>query len=358
MTARPRLLLTVLLPLVALGGLAPSSGAQDPPAPEVGATLQPSVEDAGGRIDSWALAPAGSSDPEAAGNRPDLSYEVDPGATIEDAVTVYNFGNVQLTFGVYATDARNTASGQFDSLPADEPPTDVGSWIDVGQANVTVPPGQQVTLPITIEVPADASPGDHVGTILASNAAAGVGPDGKTVVLDRRAGTRVYVRVAGPLEPELAIESVKTSYHPTLNPLDGSATVQYRIRNRGNVRLGGAHSLSISGPFGVARTRIAAQDLPELLPGEDAVLEAELDHIPATGLLVTEVRLEPVGDGGDLAVDTQRAFALAPPITVILLLLAIWLAVRSRRAYRRHRAEDRRPPPAEPPAGTKEPQLT
>ena len=49
-------------------------------------------------IHSWALAPAGSLDPNEAGNRPNLSYTADPGAVVEDAVTLFNYGTAQLTF--------------------------------------------------------------------------------------------------------------------------------------------------------------------------------------------------------------------------------------------------------------------
>ena len=326
-----RLVVSVSAMALALGAMAPSSLAQDGPAAgEV-------VPQGGEEVHSWALAPAGSTDPGEAGNRPNLSYEVDPGAELEDAVTLYNFSNVQLTFRVYATDAFNNEDGEFDVLPADQAPSDVGSWLTLPQPNVTVPPGAQITMPITVKVPADARPGDHAGAILASSEAAGTGADGKVVTLDRRTGTRVYLRVAGALQPDLAIESVDTSYRPALNPLDGTATVTYRIQNRGNVRLSGAHSASVAGPFGLARKRIPAEDLPELLPGEGVTLSATFDHVPAALIARTEVRLEPIGAGEALDAVTRTGTAFAPPITILLVAMAAWLALRARRAYRRHR---------------------
>lgn len=314
--------------------------------------------DAAGEVHSWALAPAGSLDPDGAGNRPNLSYDLDPGARVEDAVTVYNFGTAQLTFRVYGTDAVNNADGSFDLIPGDQEPGDAGSWITVSQGNITVDPGTQVTIPITITVPAGATPGDHAGAILASNAVPGVGPDGQTVSLDRRTGTRVYIRVAGPVEPNLAIENVEASYSPSLNPLGGTATVRYRIVNRGNVRLSGAHTVSVTGPFGTMRQRVPDKDLEELLPGEDVELDASFDGVPALGLILAEVSLEQFGDGMEATVKTRTGIALAPPLTVILLLVALALVLRSRRAYRGH---TRRPGPSgtrpqEP--EVREPQLT
>lgn len=338
MSSWRRLLVATALSAVALGAVAPPSVAgptaqtQDPSPPT-------SPAPPGEVIESWALAPTGSLDPNEAGNRPSLSYDLDPGATITDSVTLYNYGNVPLTFRVYATDAFNNSVGQFDLLPGSDEPTDVGSWITMPVEYVDVPPRKQAVIPIVLKVPADATPGDHVGAILASSDAKGAGPDGATVALDRRTGTRLYVRVAGDLVPELAIESVKTSYKPSLNPLSGTATVTYRIQNRGNVRLGGSYQLSISGPFGVAKKRIPASDLVELLPGEGVTLTAEFDGVPATVLAFTDVRLELLdSDAADPSVTNRRAITFAPPISVVLLLLAGWMASRARRAYRRHRS--------------------
>lgn len=330
MSTRRRLLVAATFVVGALGLVIPSSSAQEQPAP--GAEV----------INSWALSPQGSQDPGEAGNRPTFSYEVDPGAVLEDGLTLFNYSNVQLTFAVYATDAFNTDDGEFALLETGAEPTDVGSWITLPQANVTVPAQSQVSMPITIKVPADVRPGDHVGAILASNAAAGTGPDGKVVSLDRRTGSRVYIRVAGPVEPELAIENVKTTYSPSLNPFGGTAKVTYRIQNRGNVRLTGSHSVSISGPFGSFEEKKAAKDLPELLPGDGVTLHATFDGISATALLNTEVRLDPTGaDSETLSTTTRTGRSLAPPITLIFLALATWLALRARRSYRRHRDGER-----------------
>jgi hypothetical protein len=109
------------------------------------------------------------------------------------------------------------------------------------------------------------------------------------------------------------------------------------------VRLSGAHSVSISGPFGVAKKRIPAADLAEVLPGEVVTLHASFDDVPATALAFTKVRLDPSGagdDGAELSTVTGGAITLAPPITVVLLALAVGLALRARRAYRRHGQQD------------------
>lgn len=285
--------------------------------------------------ESWALSPAGSLEADSASERPDLTYEADAGAVIEDAVTVFNFGTVQLTFRIYATDAFNNAEGQFDLLTGDQQPVDVGSWVTIAQEMVTVPPGKQVTIPITIKVPDGAAPGDHTGAILASNQSTAVGPDG-AVTLDRRTGTRLYLRVNGPLFPELAVANVETTYHHALNSLAGSADVKYRIENRGNVRLGGTASVSIAGPFGVGERKVALPDIVGLLPGQDVEVTVKVADVPALMIASTTVRVEPT-EGADAASASGEDTTFAPPLTPLLALLFVLLGVLARRSYVRHR---------------------
>jgi hypothetical protein len=210
---------------------------------------------------------------------------------------------------------------------------------------ITVPAGKQADFPITIRVPADARPGDHAGAVLAANAAQGSGPDGKVVTLDRRTGTRVYIRVAGPLRPELAVVGLRTSYTPSLNPGSGTAKVSYTIENRGNVRLRGTHRVSVGGPFGLFKTSTDTQGIAELLPGEKIPITETLDGVVATGMAFTKVDLEPIpigGKPGDLEPAGRRAFSFAVPLTIIALVVVAGLLWYARRAYARHRVDEAR----------------
>jgi hypothetical protein len=258
---------------------------------------------------------------------------------VTDAVTVYNYSNVPLTFRVYASDAFNTEDGSFDVLPGDQDPIDVGSWVALPQENLTIPPGQQATLPISITIPADASPGDHVGAIIASSRAEGTGADGKVIALDRRTGTRLYLRVDGPVEPKLLVEDIKPSYDPSLNPLGGKATVTYTVANRGNVRLGGTSYVTASGPFGLMEARSLDQELPELLPGEEVTFTVELDGVPAAIVDSATVHIDPApvaGDADTLEPTSQSALTLAVPWTLLALLAVVGLVAFAWRRYRRH----------------------
>ena len=324
-------------------GVAAGAPASAPPSEPVECQL---AAPGGDIVESWALSPAGSLAADQAAQRPDLSYELGQGAVIEDAVTLFNYGTVQLTFRVYATDAFNNADGQFDLLSGDQPPTDVGSWVSLAQELITVPPCKQVTMPITITVPPDAAPGDHAGAILASSESVGTGPEGGAVTLDRRTGTRLYLRVSGDLFPDLAVVDVDTNYDHSLNPFGGSATVSYTIENRGNVRLGGTSSLTVGGPFGIGDQTINLPDVPELLPGESVSLSADVADVPALFLSFTSVEVVAGGggDGSSAPSATGDDLTFTPPLSVLIGLLVVILGVLLKRSYRRHSgADDDRP---------------
>lgn len=352
----PRLAVGAVALTIAATVFAPSAGALAPTQTDDGAppvsvgTQIPAPASPDEVIHSWALAPAGSDDPNEAGNRPNLSYTADPGAVVEDAVTLFNYGTAQLTFRVYGVDAFNTPDGAIDVTAGTDDPIKAGSWITMAQEFITVPAGQQVTIPFTMTIPENAAPGDYRGAILASNQARSTGNEEQVVILDRRTGTQLFVRVNGPLNAELAIQDLAVEYDSVLNPLGGSATVTYMIVNRGNVSLNGTSTVAVGGPFGLGKQTLPAAEFQTLLPGGSAPVTVTVDDVPAFGVVVADVTLNAEGrdiENNAVAASTRT---LAIPIAVLLGLLALLFAFLGFRAYRRHQrraAEAAAQPPVE-----------
>ncbi|MFZ6004529.1 MAG: hypothetical protein ACOYXM_11425 [Actinomycetota bacterium] len=332
---------------VALAALAPAA-AQEVPDGGSGATPgEPIPEDSDlGIVHSWALTPAGAGDGSQSGDRANLSYEMAPGTLVTDRVTLFNFSNVPLEFEVFPVDAQNNDDGAFTPLPPDVDQTGVGAWVKLPVDKLEIPAGDAATFDIVVSVPLDARPGDHAGAILASNDARGTSPDGRIVTLDRQTGTRVYIRVDGELNPELAVADLGTHYSATANPLGGSAEVTYRVENRGNVRLAGTHQVTIGGPLGLMRRSGPLHELPELLPGESVEFTETIDDVAATVAAFTEVDLEAIrsdGSDADVGADDRRSIGLAVPYLIIALLVVGGLVRFARRRFQRHRDD---PPPS------------
>ena len=339
----------IALPLVGIALLAtiaaPQAPAAEAPTPTVSAStdaapvttialpngkpLQPGDE----IIQSWTVVPGGNR------QRSFLSYESESGLTIKDSVSVQNYGNVSLNLRIYATDGVNTADGKFALLPGDQTPTDVGSWITLAQGNVTVPAGQQVTIPYTLTVPPGADPGDHAGGIVASSEVPNKLPDGNTVILSRRTGVRLYLRVQGQLRSNLVTESLRVSFRGRANPFSGKVRVRFRVVNRGNVRQAGSYQVKVSGALGTGTHKLGLRDFPELLPGQSVEVAQEVSGVPALFLARATVTVTPKA-GGDVAASqptTRSARAFAPPVLplviVVVLLggLVVWRVLHHRR---------------------------
>ena len=343
MRTRRRLVVPATLAVAFIASVLPvtNAGATVPPTSTVPPGTQAPPTDPGQQVtESWALTPAASADPDAAGNRSELTYLADPGAVVQDAVTVFNFGTVQENFRVYATDAFNNNEGQFDVLPADKKPSGVGTWVKFSQEGITVPPGQQATIPITITIPRDAAAGDHVGAIIASSPTSGKDALGNVVTFDRRTGSRMYVRVSGPLTAELAVTSVDTTYDHSISPFGATARVKYRIENRGNVRLAGTATLLVAGPFGIGEKKVVLPNMPELLPGQDITVTADVHDVPELFVGITTVRVEPAqASGGEAKVSERRDLSFAPPLAVLFMMLVVVFSLLVWRRVRRRRAD-------------------
>jgi hypothetical protein len=288
---------------------------------------------------SWSITPAGGS-PDQPGNRPDLSFTVDPGTTITDTVQVWNYGADPIELKVYAADALITAEGSYDLDPADKSPVDVASWTRLSSNRVSLAPNSVIALSVVISVPKDALPGDHPGGIVASVVAPATDGQGAQILVETRVGTRLNVRVAGDFAPSAAIENMSASYSGSLNPAaSGSVDVKFTVANTGNTRLGGTVRLEVSGMFG--SKVVDLPDVPVTLPGNMLEQETTVDGIWPTGPITAKVIFTPFDDAGlvgvaESATASASASTFAWPLGQLFVLLisgvAVYLLMRRRKS--------------------------
>lgn len=288
-------------------------------------------------------------------NRGKFIFGATSGAVVKDYVAINNVSAQALTLRVYAADAFNTTEGGYDLLATGKPSKDIGTWIKVDRESVTVPPGGQEIVPFTVTVPRDAPPGDHAAGIVASLLTEQTNTDGSKVAVDTRVGTRMYLRVAGELRPQLSVENLDVAYHDTLNPFgSGRVTVHYTVRNTGNVRLEGAQAVRVDLPWGSSVDAPALKRIPELLPGNEMSMSTEVSGVWPVVLPTAVVRLEPAAMPGDVnppaaATEVSDSF-LAVPWSQLGVLALLVLAVFLLR-WRRKRRSVPKPPVEREPVG-------
>ncbi|MFC1430897.1 hypothetical protein ACEZDB_09525 [Streptacidiphilus sp. N1-3] len=331
-----------------LGAAAPTATAAPPPGAvpvavqgAVPAAVPGAVPAAGKQQQTFGIQPASATAPD---SRSAYTYIGTPGAQVKDHVAVWNYGDQPLSLTLYAADAFNTDTGGYDVLPAGKPSTDVGAWVHLATATVTLPPRSRQIVPFTLAIPADAGPGDHSGGIVLALRRQTVDAKGNAVAVDQRVGARIHLRVPGALRPALTIESVRTTYRGTLNPIsDGSATTSYTVRNTGNIRLGGRQAVRVRNALGNVVTAKGPAALTELLPGNSATYTVTVGGVFPALWQTASITIDPLALPGDIdpALPSATRSVQYPtiPWTLLAILLVLLLAggARFRRARRRRR---------------------
>ncbi|TCO45556.1 uncharacterized protein DUF916 [Kribbella antiqua] len=247
-------------------------------------------------------------------DRPNYSYTVNPGDQVRDGLVVANHGKTPLDLAVYAADGFTNDAGKLDLLTKDAKSTGVGAWVYANQSQVKVAPGQSVQVPFTVTIPADATPGDHVGGIITSLTSNDV---------DRRLALRISLRVSGALQPALSVEKLKLNY------AGGNSTITYTVHNTGNTVLAARPTATVAGPFGLKRVSAPeSADSPELLPGESwqasLPIHGLTPFLRLTGTVsVTPLQTDAAGSTAPLPAQTATTHTWTLPWWLLLVITAL-----------------------------------
>jgi hypothetical protein len=296
---RARVLVGSLL-LAAIGAIAAAPAASAVPAspasPVSAARPGQPASGAPAGVISWSVVPASATAPD---TRTIFSYQnIEPGSTISDHVAVFNRSAQAVAFLIYATDASGTsAGGALTLLPGNQRPREIGAWTTFpghgGQLSVVIPGGKGVIEPFTITVPLRATPGDHVGGMIAAVGVPHRTANGTLVTLTERIAVPMELRVTGKLVAALSVQSVSVGFHNPFNPFGGgSARVTYSVVNTGNVMLAGTQAVTITGPFG-AKSTIRMHSLPVILPGDSIQYSASAGGLYPAGSIGAHVTVTP-----------------------------------------------------------------
>jgi hypothetical protein len=285
-----------------------------------------------------------------------FSFGLTPGSVAFDHVAIVNYSPKKLDLDVYATDAVNSPEGGYALRAATEKPFDLGAWLTVGKVSrprtISVPgrrkdgsPGR-VILPVTITVPANATPGDHAAGIIASLTTLGKNPKGQNIKLEQRVAGRVYVRVNGPLLPSLGVTAMKARFVVGSWPWKpGSVVVDYTVSNTGNLRIGFKPSLSVKGPLGLGARSARDEPVAELLPGNSRSFHTTVRNVWPMGRLHVTVIVAPTAAIAEAppAIGAVRQtidiVAVTWPLIVLLVLLLALLAYQVYSRVRGFRAD-------------------
>ncbi|HEV7205458.1 MAG TPA: hypothetical protein VGN18_12675 [Jatrophihabitans sp.] len=288
--------------------------------------------------------------------RPFLNYVSSPKGETADHIAVVNLGAKPLTVSLYTADGVSGADGRIGYEPKADPGPDAGTWITLPRntTTLTLRPRSSHVLPISVHVPANATPGDHIAGIVVSVTSRVRSRSGEDVDFEQRVALRTLIRVSGPLQPGLRIEHLVADYHGTLNPFgSGSVSISFRVRNSGNINLGGKQAVTVTGLFGAAGALSAVAAVPVLIPGGDYPVRLTVHDVWPEIFMHARVSVHPAGlaTAADPALDpvSRQTSFRAVPWSLLGLLALLALAVAGALRQRRHRRAH--PVPSAPDAG-------
>jgi hypothetical protein len=273
-----------------------------------------------------------------------------PGKTYADSVTVANYTSAPLDFNLYGSDAFNTPGGGLSLRRRTDPQVDIGKWIVLPTAMLVVPAHGQAVVPFTINPPQAATPGDHVGGIVAEQTQGTTSNQGSVpVTVIQAVAVRVYGRVKGPLKPQLSVRNTSmTLSRPTSSQFGGPVTarVRYTLTNAGNEVLSPEAKVALTTPFGTAAHR--SIEVGQLLPGNTLTYSLAFPGLAALGHLRAQVTVT-----AGLARTTSTVAAWALPwgliiIAIVVLMILLFLALRHRSRRRAASKELEEPESTEP----------
>ena len=119
-------------------------------------------------------------------------YNLGPGESVEDAITLSNTSQERVTIKLYAVDSSHTADGNFTLEQEDTTRDDVGAWVKLRESAVTLGPGEEREVLFTITIPANVSVGEHSGGIILQKVQPGQVAGGTGASIVTRIGIRVY----------------------------------------------------------------------------------------------------------------------------------------------------------------------
>jgi len=288
-----------------------------------------------------------------------ISLSAPPGAVVFDHVAVVNFSDTPLDIDLYAADVANAADGSLGVAGRADPKQLAGSWVTLDVPTVNLPaqstakgPGLAV-VPVTITIPQDAEPGDHLAAVLSSLTTQGKpGQNTPAINLENRVGVRVYVTVQGDIRPGLTVTGVHTHFVAGGPFGPGTLEVEYTLTNSGNVRYGVEPSVRATGPFGIAPHNADGKKIDELLPHASVTQTVTLPGVfplLLENVTVSATAVASVMGATDPGLGTVKATSWTWLWSWLLLVLL--LLVGALVAWREVRRRRRRPGVWGPPAG-------
>ena len=213
------------------------------------------------------VAPPALADPlPVAVNPTRLEFTAAPGGHIESSFKLWNGTGAFLPVHLEAVDVGPQDELGHAAVEAEDAANSLKAWVTPAYPDLGVAPRQEIELPFSLDVPANADPGSHWGAIVAVTAPV-AGGGGAAVQV--RTGTILLVRVLGDAKEELTLDSLSLPRFAESPPI----ALEARFKNEGTVHEAPTGDIEVRNMLGWL---VATATLPvrNVLPG--AIRKSEI----------------------------------------------------------------------------------
>ncbi|MEZ4087401.1 MAG: LysM peptidoglycan-binding domain-containing protein [Candidatus Gracilibacteria bacterium] len=124
-----------------------------------------------------------------------FNFEVQPGESIESSIIVRNLGRDDITVATYSADGTNSSQGTFALTSKSHEQKFLGTWVTFESPQTTIKAQDEVVIPFTLTIPANATPGNYGGGIAVEASSAELkGDDELSQAGAVSTSARIYIR--------------------------------------------------------------------------------------------------------------------------------------------------------------------
>ena len=178
-------------------------------------------------------------------------------------------------------------NGQVRFEKANTLPNSASSWLIHSPAETMVTPGNLHAIRVTISVPKDATPGDHLTALIVEQRPESIklNQDRRQVVIRYRMGAVFYIKVP-QLRRHGSLESLRAE------ATENQVTVTPLLKNAGNSVIRPLTSLKITDSSGVAIAELPQKESLPLLGGSELIQAVVLETRLAPGTYNVKYRVD------------------------------------------------------------------
>lgn len=263
---------------------------------------------------------------------------LDPGQTVTRTITITNRTGEIINFSATVEDFKGTETGELPVVLMGDAksPYSLKDYLKPETNTFTLNHGQKITLPVTIEVPADAEPGGLYGAVLISalppvlGQSAGEDEVAGGVRIMGRVGCLFFVRVSGLVNENGELKAIRTLENKKFYT-QGPFTFELLYQNNGSVHLNPYGVIQIKNIFGQQIDEI--EQLPWfVMPQSLRINKVEWDKKFLFGYYVATAEIN--RGYGDIIDSKSCSFLVLPwkvilpaIITIIILVALFWFFV-------------------------------